>query len=443
MAGSRPAGESGAPIEETQHLLENDTEPEVSGLEGLMQISPDSSAPGESLLVNERASSERPINDVPANLPFTLSTESTEDAGESNENVALLQEPLGPQYKKEEANLSNPITEEADNHVGGETTSCGNLMLVKPEIHEDFRDQTGSGAEGLDGPSERAIAGPPMVEDSPLGTIGVLAKSKNGPIDSLMNLDEAENEVGEEEEEDEEQTANTKPLLENDAIPLTESNAALCDGVAMDTTQSPSSPSVDLDEVFVADEHMKSDATLAAGSATMENHASKLRISNRNQLKPLPIVKDHLTVKMNVGPKLSDASTDELSDVEEELEYRGRPWYKQCRKSRACCISLYFWVVLLFLGSIAAMVTVGILVVDNYRRAELFEETFCRGYDSHNVGERIKCSCGKGCTSDYRCIDVSVQYTDLKGNAHKFGLRDNEAMIGRQVSDNNSLYGKQ
>ena len=158
----------------------------------------------------------------------------------------------------------------------------------------------------------------------------------------------------------------------------------------------------------------------------------KAPLADRHQLKPLPIVKDHLTVHMNLGPKMSDASTDELSDVEEELERR-RKTCTHCRRTRACCITLYFWLVIFFLGSIVAMAVIGILVVDAYRTAERFGHTTCDPQHSQYIGEPVKCSCGKGCTSNYPCMEITVGYRDINETLFSAPLQDNEAMLHRKV----------
>ncbi len=144
--------------------------------------------------------------------------------------------------------------------------------------------------------------------------------------------------------------------------------------------------------------------------------------------------KDQLSVHMNVGPKLSDASTDELSDIEEEILSKGI--CKNCRRSRACCITLYLWIVLFCIGSIVGIIVMGILVVMPYLKADTFNIATCAGVNYMTLynGAELKCSCGKRCNSGYPCIEVTVDFTATTGSKHRSVLHDDEATLGKPVS---------
>ena len=357
-------------------------------------------------------------------------------------------------------------------------------MLVRPDIHGDFRDGDGEAPEG-----EVNVCEETLPETTPPGQCNEVDKAgeddgneREGGVKEEQGVEDGEegeeydDEEGEEgsinqplivpcvttesgqenktiRDEDIDSTSNTIDDTLEDAH-SEETILLLQEGGEEGVTEGPT-PAATTGEgpeggslTTTTDHHRapadpeevvsKQGDDEAAGDKLHSSEAAtnKEPLPDRSQLKPLPIVKDHLTVRMNLGPKLSDASTDELSDVEEEeeMEFTDRPWYKQCRRSRACCINLYFWIVLLFVGSIAAMVAVGVCVVANYRAAERFEETACSPTMTRDVGDRIKCSCGKGCTSDYRCLEITVRFMDEAGAQHHPALQDNEATLGRQVS---------
>ena len=159
--------------------------------------------------------------------------------------------------------------------------------------------------------------------------------------------------------------------------------------------------------------------------------------------------KDTLQVKVTLRHKLSDASsTEDLSDIEEETPTTGM--CKNCRKSRACCITLYLWVVLFFIGSLAGIVVVGAVVLRPFLLAEEFLQSPCTAVTS-DFGEELRCSCGKRCNSGYSCLQVWVKLdanisnnknnskynnndnNNIKNNNNRVLLFDDEATLSHEV----------
>lgn len=144
------------------------------------------------------------------------------------------------------------------------------------------------------------------------------------------------------------------------------------------------------------------------------------------------VQKDTLEVKVNLRHKISDASsTDDLSDIEEDAAASGK--CKNCRRSRACCITLYLWIVLFFIGSVAGIVVVGIVVVKPFLMAEKFLGTSCASLSSRYGEEELRCSCGKRCNSGYSCLMVNVKIVTQDGKEHETLLYDDESTLDHEV----------
>ena len=104
-----------------------------------------------------------------------------------------------------------------------------------------------------------------------------------------------------------------------------------------------------------------------------------------------------------------------------------------CRKSRACCIFIYFWVVLFVMCSLIARVVIALKVLIPYLQALEFKQTECKGIDSTYAKPRPTCSCGKSCKSDYPCLAITVTFEDDNQTEYMAYFSDNEATIGGKV----------
>ncbi len=122
-----------------------------------------------------------------------------------------------------------------------------------------------------------------------------------------------------------------------------------------------------------------------------------------------------------------------LSTERLELE-KNKTLCSNCRRSRACCICLYTWAILIVLCSTVAVALVLIKVVLPYQEAQAFRNTSCQGYTTSRQG-RKSCSCGKSCKSDFPCSLILVTFKDLETqNNFTATFSDSEMSIGSKVS---------
>ena len=129
-----------------------------------------------------------------------------------------------------------------------------------------------------------------------------------------------------------------------------------------------------------------------------------------------------------------DVDTDEYSDTDDlQPGMQPRSWWKRCRNSGICSITLYIWIAVFIVGCLTALIVVGVLVVGPYLKAAGFKGTVCmsEGFQHHQDG--TKCSCGKGCSSSYPCVQVLVRFSAGLPNATQAVLFDNESSLQRKV----------
>ena len=142
-----------------------------------------------------------------------------------------------------------------------------------------------------------------------------------------------------------------------------------------------------------------------------------------------------IAMQVELADKGSE-SDDDLSDIdEEEVPLWCRGCCRRCRNSRLCSMTLYLWIGIFVLTCLVALIVVGLLVVDPYRKAKRFKDTTCMPVAIERSIEEKKCSCGKGCTSGYNCIIVKVIYSNtLRDISTETIVYDNEAALKSQVS---------
>lgn len=142
-----------------------------------------------------------------------------------------------------------------------------------------------------------------------------------------------------------------------------------------------------------------------------------------------------IAMQVEMADKGSE-SEDDLSDFDDEdMPQWCRGCCRRCRHSRICSMTLYLWIGIFVLACFVAMITVGVLVVDPYRKAQRFKASTCVAVAYSYQSEEKKCSCGKGCTSGYSCLVVNVIFTEQpKDMAPKTIIYENEAALQGQVS---------
>ncbi len=105
-----------------------------------------------------------------------------------------------------------------------------------------------------------------------------------------------------------------------------------------------------------------------------------------------------------------------------------------CRRSRACCIFIYFWIILFCVCSLIAVIVVTCKVLLPFLDAQSFTDTLCRATHNDYTDRQPQCSCGKSCKVNYPCLTIYVTYNDTNNMRQSAAFSDNEAIIGGQVS---------
>lgn len=111
---------------------------------------------------------------------------------------------------------------------------------------------------------------------------------------------------------------------------------------------------------------------------------------------------------------------------------------KKCVHSRPCSICVYLCLTLIVLASLVSLVVISVLIVVPYAQAATYQHSNCTPVGITVDSEDRRCSCGKGCSSLYTCMQVRVKiqsvnytiHTELKSSI----LYENEAIFMRKVS---------
>ena len=95
---------------------------------------------------------------------------------------------------------------------------------------------------------------------------------------------------------------------------------------------------------------------------------------------------------------------------------------RTCLQSRPCAICLYLCLTLQLVLGVICLVMISVLVVRPYREISSYQPGNCTPRGVTTDPEDRRCSCGKGCTSLYPCIRISVSvsnvnYTSLASGA--------------------------
>lgn len=158
---------------------------------------------------------------------------------------------------------------------------------------------------------------------------------------------------------------------------------------------------------------------------------------NSNAIHPPRIASDKNTLQPEAGIniKYSNVSLDDLSDVDDE-EYISDILCRNCKRSRACCATLYVCIFLFCMASFASMIVIGIAMVEPYRRVAQFHSTTCQPILVHYLTDFMECSCGKRCNSGYPCLFIEVITTESNVTNELLNgqLRNDESLLARKVN---------
>ena len=111
---------------------------------------------------------------------------------------------------------------------------------------------------------------------------------------------------------------------------------------------------------------------------------------------------------------------------------------RKCLHSRPCSICVYLCLTLIVLASLVSLVVISVLIVVPYAKAASYQHSNCTPVRVNVDNEDRRCSCGKGCSSLYPCIQIKVliHAVNYSSDSHPESsiLYENEAIFMRKVS---------
>ena len=147
-----------------------------------------------------------------------------------------------------------------------------------------------------------------------------------------------------------------------------------------------------------------------------------------------------------------EAEEEEEVDTHTHTDYvisQAALWHKakhkagKCLKSRPCTICTYLCLTLLLLAGFVGMIVVTVLILVPYVRASQYLETYCTPESVILEPDERRCSCGKGCSSMYPCLKITVFITDINytvSGIQPSMLYENEAFFMKHVSIDMCTY---
>ena len=120
------------------------------------------------------------------------------------------------------------------------------------------------------------------------------------------------------------------------------------------------------------------------------------------------------------------------ADIPEESDSCVPGW---CSKSGTCFVVIYLWLAVLIVICLTALVVVIVFIVRPYLHAQMFQATECRALVTVYSEYEKDCSCGKGCSSSFPCVEIIVSLLDEKLQVHRSFLREHETALATKVSD--------
>ena len=139
---------------------------------------------------------------------------------------------------------------------------------------------------------------------------------------------------------------------------------------------------------------------------------------------------DHVTTEEDI------ANTDAILPLDHEngvrIERDNKVMHKFLMANHGD-ICLYLCILLLLVSSLIALVIVVLQIVLPYKRAQTFHNTSCTT-SSVSIKPGSTCTCGVGCTANYRCLVITVTYVDTLTRQHiNASFYENESAMGKEV----------
>ncbi len=145
-----------------------------------------------------------------------------------------------------------------------------------------------------------------------------------------------------------------------------------------------------------------------------------------------------------------DEEQNEINDTNADyVIIQFKLWHKakhkagKCLHSRPCTICTYLCLTLFLLAGFVGMIVVTVLILVPYVRASQYNETYCTPVSVMLEQDERRCSCGKGCSSMYPCLKITVSINNINYTASGYQpsiIYENEAFFMKHVS--NTLFSK-
>lgn len=145
--------------------------------------------------------------------------------------------------------------------------------------------------------------------------------------------------------------------------------------------------------------------------------------------------------QLTLQEEICDPDTDQDDDDEDEEdgdEEEHDNFMRRFLFSSHCTVCIYLILLLLFIGSIVALIITSVQIVMPFQNVRDFLNGTC--FPTGLIIEDGKtCMCGAGCSAKYRCLTIKVTYHDKDKKSRNATVYENESILGKQVRKLSSL----
>lgn len=134
--------------------------------------------------------------------------------------------------------------------------------------------------------------------------------------------------------------------------------------------------------------------------------------------------------------QLDDSCQMLMDDNQDDLNEYSRPsrsFMETCRHCKYCAAYNITLLGIVIIVATIVLVVITVLVVVPYYRVSNFAKSMCQVIVAPTYIAEYACSCGKGCTSRYPCIDIEVYVTSSNLNGYNASIHSNEVTLAKEV----------
>ena len=143
-----------------------------------------------------------------------------------------------------------------------------------------------------------------------------------------------------------------------------------------------------------------------------------------------------------IASSIEDLDHEHKDEDEEEKDDSNCTCCNKFKSVKGTCfVVLYLWLAVLLMLCLSALIVIILFIVRPYMHAETFIPTQCEAISTVPSQQKQDCSCGKGCSSSFPCLEIVVVFDAIDDKRkHRSFLREHETALSTMVSHYKHLF---